>query len=504
MARIQQSIEVNVPVHTAYRQLVQFEEYPRFMEYIEEVRQVDDRHLHWHSRFPDQDIQWDAEITEQVPDRCIAWRNTSGPRNIGKVELHPVENERTRVTLTMDVEAQEENMPQQQASEAAIAERTSDDLSRFKKFVESREPAALRYGQHAGVHPGRNGESGPHAGGQGMRQEQHPSGYAGADATDVKTGGASSYAAGAEGWDGNEDPGVAISAGLQPPPGQDDRQQPAPVGATSPRQGDATTQSPSALSQSLSDAAGHPQPLVAEEQSFDQQSAQARRVGQIPGAGSGIPGQSPAQAVAASMQQEQGPSAPSDRQAGMQAKEEKGEKGEKNEKGDKEARASAQPSWLPNLLHAWEEPFVVMRKMTEEMDQIFEKFVGRPLSAAVSTVSKQREAAPSGTAWSPPVEVMERDNRLIVSAELPGVRREDVSVEIRHDRLIIEGDRNEDLQGQGLRRSSERSYGHFYRAIPLPPGIDMDQASASMQDGVLQISLPVRTEGEPGRKLVIR
>jgi HSP20 family molecular chaperone IbpA len=158
-------------------------------------------------------------------------------------------------------------------------------------------------------------------------------------------------------------------------------------------------------------------------------------------------------------------------------------------------------SWLPNILHAWEEPFVMMRKMTEDMDQIFERFVGRPMHGA----TQSQPAVPSvATAWSPPLEVAQRDNRLVILAELPGVRQEDVHVEIKNDRLVIEGDRREPQDaGKGFLRT-ERNYGHFYRAIALPQGINPDEASASMRDGVLEIIVPVQHMRQPGRHVDIR
>src|SRR4051812_40144977 len=102
MERIEKSIEVHVPVNVAYNQWTQFEEFPKFMEGIREVRQKDDRHVHWIAEIGGKRKEWDAEITEQVPDSRIAWRSTSGARNDGIVQFSPVSQNDTRITLHMD------------------------------------------------------------------------------------------------------------------------------------------------------------------------------------------------------------------------------------------------------------------------------------------------------------------------------------------------------------------------------------------------------------------
>ncbi|MEO7558744.1 MAG: SRPBCC family protein, partial [Nitrosospira sp.] len=80
---IEESIEVNVPVSTVYNQWTQFEDFPKFMKGVLEVRQLDDTHLHWCAEVAGKEEEWDAEITEQIPDKRIAWRSTSGAQNAG-------------------------------------------------------------------------------------------------------------------------------------------------------------------------------------------------------------------------------------------------------------------------------------------------------------------------------------------------------------------------------------------------------------------------------------
>lgn len=351
MAKIEHSIEVNVPVGTAYNQLTQFEEYPRFMEDVEEVRQLDDTHLHWHTRTGNLDMQWDAEITQQVPDRCIAWRNINEPRHEGKIELHPIKEDRTKVTLTMEYEPGQQILAQHGDAKSAIAQRTKHDLARFKEFME-------KLGSETGAWRGRVSDAQP-----------------------------------------------------------------------IPPQGAATAEQPA-------------------------QDAQA-------------------------------------------------ESGTQQKQGDK--WTTRPPSWMPNFMQVWDEPLNMMRRMSEDMDHLFDRFIGGPLAGA-----RQRTGAPlqpdaPASAWTPPVEIAQRNDRFVVCAELAGVKREDVRVEIKSDRLTIEGDRRrEPPHAPQEQRRSERSYGHFYRVIELPPGADPDAASASMHDGMLEITVPVHDNASKGRRIDIQ
>jgi uncharacterized membrane protein len=137
MATVQESIEVEVPVRTAYNQWTQFEEFPEFMEGIEEVRQKDDRHLHWRASIGGKTEEWDAEITEQTPDRRVAWRSTNGLQNAGAVEFQPVGEDRTRITVEMDWD--DEGFVEKAGSTLGLdSRRVKNDLERFKELIESR------------------------------------------------------------------------------------------------------------------------------------------------------------------------------------------------------------------------------------------------------------------------------------------------------------------------------------------------------------------------------
>jgi uncharacterized membrane protein/general stress protein YciG len=136
-SNIEQSIDVNVPVHTAYNQWTQFEEFPRFMEGVQEVRQLDDRHLHWRANIGGKEKEWDAEITEQVPDQRIAWKNTTGATNAGVVTFHRLNDQQTRVMLQVDYDPEGvvENLGDMIG---VVSARVKGDLRRFKDFIESR------------------------------------------------------------------------------------------------------------------------------------------------------------------------------------------------------------------------------------------------------------------------------------------------------------------------------------------------------------------------------
>ena len=324
MARIEKSIEVNVPVRSAYKQLARFEQYPRFMEDVRQVRQIDDTHLRWHTKSGNLDLEWDAELTQQVPDRCIAWRNSKEPHYAGKIELQPLAQDKTRIVLTIDVEPGQQMLAQHGDAEGVLAQRAEHDLARFKKFMEGLEH-----------------EAGP------VRQES-----------------------------------AQLHQDAQP---------------------------------------GREQP-------------------------------------------------PQERQP-----------------------------WFPNLLQAWDEPLHMMRRMSEEMDHLVGRFIGR--SGLLYGKAREQEQAD----WTPAIDVAQEEDRLVICAELPGVRRDEVRVEIKNDRVTIEGERRAAQQPQAQEmHSSERSYGHFYRVIALPEGAEPDAASAALRDGLLEITVPVPERGRRGRRIDIR
>jgi uncharacterized membrane protein len=145
MATIEKSIDVNVPARTAYNQWTQFEEFPRFMEGVQQVDQLDDRRLHWRANIAGQVHEWDAEITEQIPDKRIAWCSTSGAPNAGVVTFHRLADDRTRVMLQIDYRP--ETWTERLGDLLGfLTSRVEGDLERFKDFIElrGRETGAWR------------------------------------------------------------------------------------------------------------------------------------------------------------------------------------------------------------------------------------------------------------------------------------------------------------------------------------------------------------------------
>ena len=134
---VEETIELNVPVSTAYNQWTQFEEFPRFMASVQEVRQLDDTHLHWRADVAGKPKEWDAEITEQIPDQRIAWRSTGGVKNAGVVTFHKLAANRTKVKLQMNYEPETINEKIGDAL-GGVKLTAKGNLKRFKHLVEGR------------------------------------------------------------------------------------------------------------------------------------------------------------------------------------------------------------------------------------------------------------------------------------------------------------------------------------------------------------------------------
>lgn len=140
MTEHQTSIDVDVPVRTAYNQWTQFETFPQFMDGVTEVRQTDDKHLHWCVSIAGIDREWDAEITQQQPDERIAWKSTNGTNNAGVVTFHQLTAQSTRIQLDMDIET--DGLVEKIGDMTGfVSHRIHGDLKRFKTFIEGQGSA---------------------------------------------------------------------------------------------------------------------------------------------------------------------------------------------------------------------------------------------------------------------------------------------------------------------------------------------------------------------------
>jgi len=137
MTTIEKSVEVDVPVRTAYNQWTQFEDFPQFMAGVETVKQIDDTHLHWVADIGGIHREWDSEITEQTPDQRIAWTATDGTENAGVVTFHRIAEGKTKVMLQMTVDG--DGLIEKIGEKlGVIKSQVEADMDRFKTMMESR------------------------------------------------------------------------------------------------------------------------------------------------------------------------------------------------------------------------------------------------------------------------------------------------------------------------------------------------------------------------------
>lgn len=140
MATIEDSVDINAPISDVYNQWSHFEDFPRFMEGIEEIRRLDPSRYHWRARVAGKEEEWDAEVTENVPDTRIAWRSTSGRQNDGVVEFEPISPSSTRVHLKMDYEPS--GVTEKVGDALGVDKRRiHSDLEHFKQYVEQKKTA---------------------------------------------------------------------------------------------------------------------------------------------------------------------------------------------------------------------------------------------------------------------------------------------------------------------------------------------------------------------------
>jgi len=156
-------------------------------------------------------------------------------------------------------------------------------------------------------------------------------------------------------------------------------------------------------------------------------------------------------------------------------------------------------------------PFAYMRRFAEEMDQIFDHFglhTGLRMPGFFTRGHEllRREAGFVPGQWSPRIDVLEKEGQFVVRADLPGLTKEDVKVDGTDDAVTIQGERkHEKKEKREGYYYSERSYGSFYRSIPLPEGADASKAAATFQNGVLEVAMPAPAQGDKkARRLEVR
>ena len=137
------------------------------------------------------------------------------------------------------------------------------------------------------------------------------------------------------------------------------------------------------------------------------------------------------------------------------------------------------------------DPFSLLRQMTSELDRAFENW------PSFRWPSFGQLATPESVVWSPKIDVFERDNRLVTRVDLPGMKKEDVLVEVTDGHLALSGERKREKEEKkdNVYRS-EREYGSFYRAVPLPEGVKLEDVKATFSDGVLEVSVPLPAKPE--------
>jgi len=147
-------------------------------------------------------------------------------------------------------------------------------------------------------------------------------------------------------------------------------------------------------------------------------------------------------------------------------------------------------------------PFNAISQMFDEIDRLFDAFGFGPSRMLPASPTQTRAGSSLKAFWSPQIEIAERDGKLRVCADLPGMRKEDLHVGIEKDTLTIQGERSESREENERFYRSERHYGSFHRSIPLPDGTDAGQVEARFTDGVLEITVPLPKRSEPQRRRI--
>lgn len=198
----------------------------------------------------------------------------------------------------------------------------------------------------------------------------------------------------------------------------------------------------------------------------------------------------------------------SDRERGIETGRDSGAQTQRGVQGQRSGLTRSGPG---GLQRGFGQPFALMQRMAEDMDRLFEQFgLGRSALGIAPLANRafgRDLAARGGTdVWQPQIEVFQRGDQLVVRADVPGLKKEDLNVEIDEGVLTVSGERRDEHEErrEGF-FSSERHYGSFQRSIPLPEGVDASQVQAAYTDGVLEVTLPApKAEQRQARRIQIR
>lgn len=159
--------------------------------------------------------------------------------------------------------------------------------------------------------------------------------------------------------------------------------------------------------------------------------------------------------------------------------------------GQRQSALSQRRREMPSFFMS---PFSFMRRFGEDMEELFGDFGGESMGRGFGEMAT----------WMPQIEVFQREGEFVICADLPGLKKDDVQVDVRDESVVLQGERREERkeEHEGVYRT-ERSYGRFYREIPLPENVDPDKAMATFRDGVLEIMIPVEEGATRGRRLQI-
>jgi HSP20 family protein len=195
------------------------------------------------------------------------------------------------------------------------------------------------------------------------------------------------------------------------------------------------------------------------------------------------------------------------REAGSRGEETRGEvERQRNLETGREGGRQSAVTRRGQLFGTTSSPFHLMRRMAEDIERLFDSDFGRVgfgMSPRLTSSPWRSEGRFADALWAPQVETFRRDNNLVVRADLPGLNKDNVNIEVEDDLLLISGERNDENKDErDDYYRSERTYGRFFRAIQLPEGVDADKIEATFKDGVLEVTVPAPKVQTPRNRQV--